>query len=416
MEDLSSVPTLRLIQLSDLHLGAPFTWLAPERRAERQREQQRALDRAVQLAIERSAAAILVPGDLFDAEGVNAETMAFALHAFDRPGCPPVFIAPGNHDPCTTQSSYWNERLLQARGWAWPAHVHVFRDAEWSRADLHTAPVTVWGRSFVSNAPAFGRPLESRALPAPASLDSARVHVAVFHGSRENACPPGQKITAPFSDAEMLASPFSYAAVGHYHSLSTIEANGATRLAYAGSPVALNISETGAHGALEVTIDTTARTAQVEPLVLDDRRVYSITADVTGAASADAIDYRIVEALAAAGATERDITRVKLTGRIVRGVRYAAAGTEVAAKVFALRLDLRELRPDYDLEGIRAREATTTEDRFAHALLAELDVEQDTDKRTRILSALYYGLDAFRLREVTPAWEAMSAPPEEVEA
>lgn len=410
------MPTLRLIQLSDLHLGAPFTWLVAERRVERQREQQRALERAVQLAIERSATALLIPGDLFDAEGVNAETMAFAVHAFTRQGCPPVFIAPGNHDPCTTQSAYWNERLLAARGWAWPAHVHVFRDADWSRADLHTAPVTVWGRSFVSNAPAFGRPLESRALPPRAGLDASRVHIAVFHGSREAACPPGQKITAPFSDAEMLASPFSYAAVGHYHQTSRIEANGAVRLAYAGSPVALNISETGAHGVLEVALDTATRTASIEPIVLDERRVYSIAADVTGAASSDAIDYRILDALQAAGVTGRDIARVKLTGRIVRGVRYAAASTGVAANVFALRLDLRELRPDYDLEGIRAREATTTEDRFAHALLAELDAEADATRRARILSALYYGLDAFRLREVTPAWEAMSAPPEEIEA
>ena len=410
------MPTLRLIQLSDLHLGAPFTWLVSERRVERQREQQRALDRAVQIAIERSATALLIPGDLFDTEGVNAETMAFAVHAFTRQGCPPVFIAPGNHDPCTTQSAYWNERLLAARGWAWPAHVHVFRDAEWSRADLPAAPVTVWGRSFVSNAPAFGRPLESRALPPRAALDASRVHIAVFHGSREAACPPGQKITAPFSDAEMLASPFSYAAVGHYHQTSRIEANGAVRLAYAGSPVALNISETGAHGILEVALDTVTRTANIEPIVLDERRVYSIAADVTGAASSDAIDYRILDALQAAGVTGRDIARVKLTGRIVRGVRYVAASSDVAANVFALRLDLRELRPDYDLEGIRAREATTTEDRFAHALLAELDAEADTTRRARILSALYYGLDAFRLREVTPAWEAMSAPPEEVEA
>ena len=214
----------------------------------------------------------------------------------------------------------------------------------------------------------------------------------------------------------MLASPFSYAAVGHYHQTSRIEANGAVRLAYAGSPVALNISETGAHGILEVALDTVTRTANIEPIVLDERRVYSIAADVTGAASSDAIDYRILDALQAAGVTGRDIARVKLTGRIVRGVRYEAASSDVAANVFALRLDLRELRPDYDLEGIRAREATTTEDRFAHALLAELDAEADATRRARILSALYYGLDAFRLREVTPAWEAMSAPPEEVEA
>jgi len=412
------VPMLRFLQLSDLHLGAPFAWLPAEQRAERRREQRRALEAAIQAAIDRSATAILLPGDLFDAEGVDAETMAFAIHAFDRAGCPPVFIAPGNHDPSTTSSTYWNERLLAARGWGWAKHVHVFTEPAWSKADLHTAPVTMWGRSFVNNAPTFARPLEAASLPAPATLDTSRVHVAVFHGSREAACPPGQKITAPFSDAEVLASPFAYAAAGHYHQPSHIEAPGGAgvRLAYAGSTIALNATETGAHGALEVRIDTDSRVAEIEPIAIDDRRVYALGVDVTGAASRDAIDYRIVDTLRTTGVTNRDIVRVKLTGRIVRGVRYEAAGPEVATQVFALRLDLRELRPDYDLEGIRAREASTTEDRFAHALLAELDAEQDPAKRSRILGALYYGLDAFRLREVAPAWEEMSAPAEEAEA
>src|SRR5262249_29161740 len=91
----AAVPTLPFIQLSDLHLGAAFAWLPPDRRAVRRREQCAALDAAIQAAIDRSAVAILLPGDLFDAEGVDAGTLAFAVHAFERPGCPPVFIAPG---------------------------------------------------------------------------------------------------------------------------------------------------------------------------------------------------------------------------------------------------------------------------------------------------------------------------------
>ena len=70
------MPVLRFVQISDLHPGAPFGWLPPERRGERRREQQCALEAAVGLAIERGAAAILVPGDLFDAEGVDADTLA----------------------------------------------------------------------------------------------------------------------------------------------------------------------------------------------------------------------------------------------------------------------------------------------------------------------------------------------------
>jgi DNA repair exonuclease SbcCD nuclease subunit len=244
------------------------------------------------------------------------------------------------------------------------------------------------------------------------------VHIAMFHGSREDACPPGQKITAPFSSAEALASPFAYAAAGHYHQPSRIDApgNGGARLAYAGSTIALNSGEIGAHGVLAVRLDTSTRRAETEPIVLDERRVHSLDVDVTGAASAGAIDDRLIAALQAAGVTGRDIARVRLTGRIVHGVRYETSGPELVGHAFSLKLDLRELRPDYDLEGIRAREPSTTEDRFALALLDDLDSEKDPQQRARILSALYYGLDAFRLREVAPAWEAMSTAVEEVEA
>src|SRR5207248_2147669 len=170
-------------------------------------------------AIERGAAALLVPGDVFDAECVDADTLAWAVHdAFALPGCPPVYIAPGNHDPCSDASHYWNPALLAARGWSWPAHVHVFTQPAWEARELREG-VRIWGRCFVAGMPLHERPLAPEAL---AGCTRGALDVAVFHGSRETACPPGQKIVAPFSDAEVLASPFDYLAVGHYHTPSRL--------------------------------------------------------------------------------------------------------------------------------------------------------------------------------------------------
>ncbi len=92
------------IQVSDLHLGRAFGWLPAEKRAERRADQRRALELVVREAIERGAHGILVPGDLFDAEGVDADTLAFAVGAFALAGCPPVFITPGNHDAWSDSS------------------------------------------------------------------------------------------------------------------------------------------------------------------------------------------------------------------------------------------------------------------------------------------------------------------------
>jgi len=406
----------RFLQLSDLHLGRPFGWLPPDRRAERRTDQRRCLELAVTEAIERGVHAILIPGDLFDLEGVDSDTMAFAIgSAFDVAGCPPVFIAPGNHDPYFEGSHYWNPRRLAARGLAWPAHVHVFAGASWSAAPVPALEgVRVWGRCFTANVPSLERPLEPSAMSRVSAPNPKGFDVAVFHGSREGHLPPAQKLTGPFSDDEVLRAPFAYLAAGHYHQASRIVANDGSssgvRLAYAGSAVAIDATEVGVHGALEVRIEYGSHRrpfVEVELVELDPRKVHDLTADVTGCTSAERVDRRIQKALEDAGVTTRDIVTVRLSGRLTRGVRYAAAPSELAARAFHLRLDRRALRPDHDLEALAGSDAMTTEEKFARALLEERDREKDPVQRAMIESALYYGLDAFRLREVVPAWEEL---------
>jgi DNA repair exonuclease SbcCD nuclease subunit len=398
---------IRFLQVSDFHLGRPFGWLPPERRSDRRHDQRRALELCVRQAIERGAHAILVPGDLFDLDYVDADTLAFAVHAFGVTGCPPVFIAPGNHDPCSNTSPYWNPALLRARGLAWPAHVHVFDSPEWTAVPLPGVEgVRIWGRCSIQGVESVARPLAAEAL---ARVDARRgegVNVALFHGSREGFLPAGHDPVAPFSDAEALASPFDYLAVGHVHLPYSLEADGAVRLANAGAAISLDVSELGRHGASEVRVQTDGDTprAEIEFLELDKRRVFDLPVDVTGATSAELVDRRVLRALDQAGAGDADIVVVRLSGRLARGVRYAAPGPELRPRAFHLRLDPRALRPDYDLAALRACEPVTTEERFARAMLSQLDAEADPARRADLESALYYGLDAFRLHEVVPAY------------
>ncbi len=408
----------RFLQVSDLHLGRPFGWLTPERRAERRSDQRRALERVVREAIERGTHAILIPGDLFDQEGVDAEMLAFALHVFDLTGCPPVFIAPGNHDPYSKSSTTWSVRLLEARGTAWPSHVHVFGTPEWTSVALETAPgARVWGRCLTANVDSTERPLSAAALKHVGPADPSGFDIALFHGSHEGRCPPGQKITAPFSEAEALAAPFAYLAAGHYHVPSRIEAKeqegaragAGVRLAYAGSATALDLTEVGVHGALEVRVEYGSRlpSVELEPVELDRRRVHHLTADVTGCSSAEQVDRKVLKALDDARASEMDIALVRLSGRLVSGVRYAGPGQDLRLRAFFVRTDLRGVRPDHDLEAYRTGNGSTTEERFARALLERLDACTDDAERGTIERALYYGLDAFRLREVVPAYEEL---------
>jgi hypothetical protein len=90
-------------------------------------------------------------------------------------------------------------------------------------------------------------------------------------------------------------------------------------------------------------------------------------------------------------------------------VRYTGPGPQFRPRVFHLRLDLKAMRPDYDLTVYRRADPITTEERFAAALLARIEGEHDPEKRALLESALYYGLDAFRLREIVPSYEELGS-------
>lgn len=406
----------RFLQVSDLHLGRPFGWLPSDRRADRRSDQRRALDLAVRQAIERGAHAILVPGDLFDLDYVDAETLAYATNAFAVNGCPPVFIAPGNHDPWSPSSANWDRALLKARGFAWPDHVCVFDSPSWTPVPLSGVDdVTIWGRCSIQGVASAARPLAPESLQPMTAIAGTGANVAVFHGSREGFLPPGADPVAPFSDAEALASPFDYLAVGHVHVPHQLDdPAGGVRLANAGGAIALDVGETGRHGALEVRLTTDpaggARPrVETEFIELDKRRVFDLAVDVTGVTAAEQVDRRILRALDQAGAGDPDILVVRLSGRLLRGVRYATPGPELRPRAFHVKLDARAVRPDYDVDALRKGEAVTTEDRFARTLLERLDAETDPARRADLEAALFYGLDAFRLHEVVPAYEELDS-------
>jgi len=294
--------------------------------------------------------------------------------------------------------------------------VHIFTSPQWTSAPVPALTgVRVWGRCFTANVPSLERPLAPDALRNVSGADANGFDVAVLHGSREGQCPPGQKITAPFSDDEALQSPFAYVAVGHYHAASRITAaegaSAGVRVAYAGSAAALDPTELGVHGALEVRIEYERRLpfVETEMVALDRRRALEVTADVANCPSAEHVDRRILQALERAGATSDDIVTVRLGGRLAKGVRMAQASSEVQARAWHLRLDWRRVRPDYDLDAYRNGEGRTTEERFARALLEQIDAERDPQLRALSEAALYYGLDAFRLGEVVPAYDELGA-------
>jgi len=394
------------LQLSDLHLGRPFTWLPGPIAEKRRADQRDLLWRAVKLAIDRKLGAILIVGDLFDGEVADRETIGRAIECVSQDGCPPVFIAPGNHDCFSRATFYYDNRRLAAAGQAtWPAHVTIYGSPKFEAAAVPgRADVTIWGRCVHENVDSSERVL----VDDRPALDAERLHLLMLHGSRDGSLPPGKRVTAPFNDAELLAWGADYAALGHYHGPAQIvDDEGVVRAAYAGSPIALAIDETGPRHVQVVTVEHNGmhRRVALEPLELDRRRLHRIEVSAAGVSSPEGLQTRIDEALETALVGKDDLAIVTLTGRTRPGIDLRIKSEDDTTRWFWLKIDASGLRPDYDLSIYRRGEPRTTEERFARSLLEEIDQAKDPERRRVLEAALYYGLDALKMGDVAPRYE-----------
>jgi len=396
------VPTgrsLTFLQSSDWHAGSALTGgrlgLPPEIRAARREEVDGAAERAVEAARACGAEALLVPGDLWDAENVGATTIHRLLEALASFAPRPVFVAPGNHD-FAGAGGFYDPSVLAALGMrAWPPNVVVFRDPGWSTVPLPGRDdATVTGRAFLSPAVVVERPL----APPPRRPVSEHA-LLLLHGSLESYpgadSPRGAKRTAPFSRREVLDAGYSWAALGHHHHFHVVEDDaGVPRGAYSGCPTGRGLDEAGPRVFLKVTL-VPGEAPRVETLPADSRVVRDLTVDVGDLESA-AVPEKLETAWALAGVGAGDLVRLTLTGAQPFGARPTDA-----ARVFASRAKHLAVR-DHTAPPSEDPERRSAEGRFAADLRARRDAAHEEGPRRLAELALRLGRDALAGRPVLP--------------
>lgn len=390
---------LTLLQSSDWHAGSALTGgglgMPPEVRAVRREEVDAAGGRAVEAARACGAEALLVPGDLWDAENVPAAAVHRLLEAFASFAPRPVFVAPGNHD-FAGAGGWYDPSVLAALGMrSWPDNVVVFRSPAWATVPFPgRADTTVTGRAFLSPAVVVERPLS----PSPARPASDHA-LLLLHGSLESYpgadSPRGTKRTAPFSRREVLGAGFSWAALGHHHHVHVVEDDlGVPRGAYSGSPTGRGLDEAGPRVFLKITL-VPGKAPRVETLTADARTVRDLTVDVTDLEEA-ALAERVEKVWAAEGVGAGDLVRLTLTGTLPFGARPAEAARAFASR--AKHVAIRDLTaPPAEDPGLRSAEG-----RFAADLRARRDAAVDEEPRRLAEFALRLGRDALAGRPLLP--------------
>ena len=406
------MPSFSFLQISDLHLDSSLQSsrlaLPPDKARRRADELRAILPSACALVRERRLQALLIPGDLFDDEAVRPDTVNFVIEHLASVAPSVVVIAPGNHDFYSPGSPY-NDELLRARKQQpWPGNVHVFREAAWTTREFAELPgVRFTGMAHMAGA-AVGERLLERPIDRPAGPG---IQILLVHGSRDNTTLPARKLrTLPFSDAELAAQGFDYAAVGHYHEqASLLSLDGRLIGAYAGCPAGRGLDETGEKVVLigEVVREGGTGRATLEKLRLDRRVIHCVEVDCTATAIThrDALLRRIEESVAARRPAPEDLVHIRLAGSAAAGIDTRIPDRFLEDRFFHISFDASGLRPGYDLAGYRDTRVRTTEARFARELLDRIETESHPERRRLLQNALYYGLDALIQRHVEPRYE-----------
>ncbi|CAN5244434.1 DNA repair exonuclease [soil metagenome] len=273
------------IHAADLHIDSPLAGLGLKDKAVAERfanAGRRAVEALVAETIESKAAFLIVSGDVFDGDWKDVTTGLFfirAISALHRAGIS-VFMVKGNHDA----------ESVMSRGLPYPETVHVFPFDKAATIAVDAHRVVLHGRSFPSR-------LTGDFVATYPARREGWLNIGVLHTSLDGT--RGHEGYAPCTVDDLKRFGYDYWALGHVHAAEIVSRD--PWIVYPGNLQGRSVRETGAKGAMRVTVED-GRIVEVVPLVLDSARWAHLTIDVANAANEAAVIEQISAELADAQA------------------------------------------------------------------------------------------------------------------
>lgn len=209
---------IRVIHTSDIHLGEDGTGDngGPRNRAER------ALKALVDLTIQLRASLLIIAGDLFDHNRVDASIVEFAQRELLRSRVP-VVILPGNHDCLALDSVYRLPYFSKSL-----PNIHIFTAPEGERISFADLDLAVWGKPIIS----YDGDLRPMIGVPPRGIE--RWQIAVAHGHYVGAL-TDEPHSFQISEEEIVRSSQDYVALGHLGAFRCV-CNEPVKAYFTGSP------------------------------------------------------------------------------------------------------------------------------------------------------------------------------------
>jgi DNA repair exonuclease SbcCD nuclease subunit len=345
--DQHSMPLF--LHTADWQIGRLFASLDAEHAPILAEARLTAVERLAALATAHQVDAVLVAGDVFDAQTVSPRTLRRLFNAMAGYAGPWLLI-PGNHDAALAESVWTRAQRLGAV----PAHVHLLLSPE---------PRAFAAQGFV----ALPAPLTQRhthgdltAWFDDADTPSGLLRIGLAHGSVQGLLAEGIDATNPIAPDRAERARLDYLALGDWHGCKCIDA----RTWYAGTPEPDRFKANDAGHALLVAIDGPGALPQVTRVPTAQFHWQMLAADLQVASDLDALQH----ALAALGPA--DVVDLRVRGQIDlagQQVLTQAIG-RAEAQARHLQVDLADLRLQPTDDDIAALQA----DGYLGALIAEL--------------------------------------------
>lgn len=203
----------QFIHASDIHLDSPLRGLSSFDDApvdQIRTATRRAFENLVDLAIRESVSFVLIAGDLWDGNWLDAGPGLFFIKQAKhlREADIEVYVVKGNHDAGNTLT----------RELRYPDNVHLFDHSRPGTKHVEALNVAIHGQSF-REANIMGDLAALYPAPVPGAFNIGLLHTCLDGDSRHYAY-------APASVDALAAKGYQYWALGHVHQRRLLERNG----------------------------------------------------------------------------------------------------------------------------------------------------------------------------------------------
>ena len=296
---------MKFVHCADVHIGMEFS-LNKLKSRQRKAEILQSFLRLIEYCRDEAVELLLIAGDLFDNENVEAAVVEQVKSALGSIPQTDVYIAPGNHDPYSLTSPYRDD--------GWSDNVVIFNGTP-NVIERPDKGYRIWGCGFESSF-VMDRLLMGVRLP-----KDELINIGILHGQLVGKS--GRSEYNAITDSDIEKSGIDYLALGHVHKQTRVQRIGDTLYAYSGTIEGQGFDEDGIKGFYtgELSKLLLARQELITEYVSPSmRRYYHVNVDVTGAAGRAEVADRICRA--AQSVTKDDEFAVLLTGNRVEDNLY----------------------------------------------------------------------------------------------